>query len=91
MFYTRLRFVRPRHPLARLAALVLGVLAIGVALMLGAIVLALLLAGGALWLVWRKVRDGLTGAPAPRAAPTPGVIDGEFEVLSQPRAPQRPN
>ncbi len=82
MFHTSLRFARPRHPLARLAVLVIGVLAVGVALMLGAIVLALLLAGGALWFAWRKLRYGMRGSTAPPAA-TSSVIDGEFKVLPQ--------
>lgn len=89
MFHTSLRFARPRHPLARLAWLVIGVLAVGVALMLGAIVLALLLAGGAMWLAWRKLRDGMAGTPAAAPTPPPGVIDGEFKVLSPGFDPRR--
>lgn len=90
MIRTSFHLPRPRHPLARLAWLAIGVVAIASALLLGAIVLAVLVVGGALWMLWRNLRSVLGGQAAmrPSTSPASGVIDGEFTVL--PHAPQTP-
>ncbi len=86
MIRTSFRIPRPRHPLARLAWIAVGIVAAAAALVLGAIVLAVLVAGGAAWMLWRTLRGMLRG-DAPAAAPTArqaGVIDGEFTVVARP-------
>ena len=85
MIRTVFRIPRPRHPLARLAWIVVGALAALAALVLGALVLTVLVAGGAAWMLWRALR----GTPRPDAnAQTPrtppGTLDGEFTVLPRP-------
>ena len=87
MIRTVFRIPRPRHPLARLAWVVLGAIAALMALVLGAIVLAVLVAGGAAWMLWRALRGSprpaaRTNAQAPQTPP--GTLDGEFTVLPRP-------
>jgi len=86
MIHTSFRIPRPRHPLARLAWIVVGALAALAALVLGAIVLAVLVAGGAAWMLWRALRGSpsapRTNASAPHAPPD--TLDGEFTVLPRP-------
>lgn len=82
MIRTRFHIPRPRHPLARLVWIAVGAVAAAAALVLSAIVLAVLVAGGAAWLLWRALRGAMHGASA--ATPQPGVIDGEFTVLRSP-------
>lgn len=91
MIHTSFHLPRPRHPLARLAWLAIGVVAIASALLLGAIVLAVLVAGGALWMLWRSLRSVLGSHAATPASTSPasGVIDGEFTVLPHAAPTQR--
>ena len=85
MIRTVFRIPRPRHPLARLAWIVVGALAALAALVLGAIVLAVLVAGGAIWMVWRALRGSTPPPAATQATQTPpDTLDGEFTVLPRP-------
>lgn len=86
MIRTSFRIPRPRHPLARLAWIVAGALAALAALVLGALVLAVLVAGGAVWMLWRALRGSSRPSPVnAEATPTPpDTLDGEFTVLPRP-------
>jgi len=86
MIRTVFRIPRPRHPLARLAWVVVGAIAALAALVLGAIVLAVLVAGGAAWMLWRALRGSPRPSPAGAQAtqPPPDTLDGEFTVLPRP-------
>lgn len=86
MIRTSFRIPRPRHPLARLAWIVVGALAALSALVLGAIVLAVLVAGGAAWMLWRALRGSTPPSPAKAEAPRAptDTLDGEFTVLQRP-------
>lgn len=86
MIRTVFRIPRPRHPLARLAWIAVGAVAALAALVLGAIVLAVLVAGGALWMLWRALRGSARPSPATAEAPRApaDTLDGEFTVLPRP-------
>ena len=86
MIRTVFRIPRPRHPLARLVWIVVGAIAAIAALVLGAIVLAVLVAGGALWMLWRALRNSTQAPPANAETPRApaDTLDGEFTVLSRP-------
>lgn len=83
---------RPRHPLARVAAALLGIAVFGALLVFGLIALGVLIAvGGALMLVraWRgrhgsgRHRTPASG-PSDRGRPS-GVIEGEYVVVHEHR------
>lgn len=92
MIRTSFFLPRPRHPLARLAFVAFGAIAIACALVLGAFVFAAIVLIGAAWMLWRSLRAAFTGATpaaasaAAAAAPRAdtGVIDGQFTVLKPP-------
>lgn len=88
MFHGPFRVFRPRHPLARLAAAVLGILAVVLLIALGTFVLVALLVGGGVFMLVNALRTARRprGAP-PRAAPA-GVIEGEFTVVADRAAPR---
>ncbi len=73
---------RPRNPLARLLGGLLGILAVAAVLALGLVALAALVTGGALYWLYRALRPPRKGAASASAAPVPGIIDGEFRVIS---------
>lgn len=87
MFYgTSFRVFRSRHPLARLATGVLGVVAVLLLVTVGMFALAALAIGGGLFLLVNALRQGGrpmagTSRPADSAAHAPGVIEGEYTVV----------
>ncbi len=78
---------RPRHPLARLLSLLLGLAVVGVLLVFGLMVAGVLLVGGVILLALRQWKQ----APAPvkpvvgPAKDQPAVLEGEFRVLDHGR------
>ncbi|HNR92581.1 MAG TPA: hypothetical protein PKO41_09165 [Dokdonella sp.] len=80
---------RPRHPLARLLAGVLALLALAAVIALGVFALAALIVGGLLWWGINAVRRTFGAPPAPVQSATSEVIDGEFTVVQV--RPQRPS
>lgn len=78
---------RPRHPLARLLSLLLGVAVLGVLLVFGLVVAGVLLVGGIVLLAVRQWKRG--SAPSRRGAAhatrQPDVLEGEFVVIRQGR------
>ncbi|MFI4969042.1 MAG: hypothetical protein ACHP7D_02470 [Lysobacterales bacterium] len=85
MLHGSFRTFRLRHPLARAAVGVVGVIAALVLVAVGAVALvALAVVGGALLLVnaWRR-RSSASAPNGATATATPaGVIEGEFRVVS---------
>lgn len=86
MYSATFRMLRPRHPLARLAVALLGVVVVVALLALSLFAVAALAIGGGLFLLVGAVRRLLKPAAVPRAAPraaaaTPGVIEGEYTVV----------
>jgi hypothetical protein len=78
---------RPRHPLLRLLAAVVGLAALLVLLAFGLFAAVAIAIGGALVLFANALRSS-RGADAPPAAASPaGVIEGEFKVVQEPRRP----
>jgi hypothetical protein len=92
MFHVAFRALRSRHPLARLVAGVLSIVAVLALLALGTFVLVALLVGGALLLIVNAFRSAsrprADAPPAPAPAP-PGVIEGEFTVVGGERVVTR--
>lgn len=78
---------RPRHPLARVLSLLLGVAVLGVLLVFGLVVAGVLLVGGIVLLAVRQWKQGRapTKPLAPHAKPQPAVLEGEFVVIRQDR------
>lgn len=76
---------RARHPLTRIASGLLGMAAAAVMLVFGMVAIAVLLAGGALFVLWRYWNRGQPDATRSAAAPAPKIIDGEFVVIRQGR------
>lgn len=96
MVHALFRAARSRHPLARLAMGILGVLVVALFVMVGVFALGALAIGGALLLLvnaLRKPRRAHASATTGGAAqPTPpGVIEGEFTVLSAKPAAHDPS
>jgi hypothetical protein len=79
----------PRNPLARLAGGILALLAVAAVLVLGVFALAAFVVGGSLMWLYRALRAPARPAPAAAEAPPPGVIDGEFTVVSARPEPTR--
>lgn len=72
----------PRHPLARLALGLAGVVLLGFFTVFGLVVAAIVLAAFAL----RRLYLGLRGRPPANARPVdPNVIEGEFSVVEKTR------
>ena len=84
------RTFRPRHPLARIAVAVLGVVVVAGFIALSLFAIVALAIGGGLFLLLKALR----GTPRPAAAAAaasrgsaPGVIEGEYVVVQS--APAR--
>jgi uncharacterized membrane protein len=86
MFQPRFRLLRSRHPLVRLLGGLAGLLAVALVLALGLFALVALAIGGAAWLIVNALRASARPAPASTAKapaqPAPGVIEGDFTVVS---------
>lgn len=87
MYLGSFRTFRPRHPLARLATAVLGVIAVLILVTVGLFAVAALVIGGGAFLLINALRG--TPRPAasaeappqgPRRSPS-GVIEGEYTVV----------
>lgn len=78
---------RPRHPVARLLSLLLGMAVLGVLLVFGLVVAGVLLVGGIVLLAVRQWKQGSQPARrnAANAAHQPDVLEGEFVVIRQGR------
>ncbi len=96
MVHGLFRAARSRHPLARLAMGVLGVIVVLLFVTVGMFALAALVIGGALLLLVNALRS----TPRPRASAGPGaaappaapdVIEGEFKVVSVTPAQRDPS
>ncbi|NCT67716.1 MAG: hypothetical protein GXC76_08735 [Rhodanobacteraceae bacterium] len=72
---------RPRHPLARLAIALLGVIAVAGLLTLGVFALAAFVLGGALFALVNALRQALRPRAATSPPPPAGIIEGEFTVV----------
>jgi hypothetical protein len=84
MFQARFRAFKPRHPLARLLAAIVGVLAVAALITLGLFALVALAIGGALFMLVNALRAPARPHAAASAAgrtAAPGVIEGEFSVV----------
>ena len=100
MFYGSFRLFRSRHPAARFAKALIGLVAVFAMIALGMFAVAALAIGGGVFLLLQALRSvagpartapgqtspGQTPQPQPATAP-PGVIEGEFTVV--PAAPVR--
>jgi hypothetical protein len=81
MYY---QFRMPRHPLARLAAAVIGAIVLIAAFTIGLFAFAALAVVGAVWLLVRSLWPASVTAPTrPTRSPQPDVIEGEFTVVEQ--------
>ncbi len=81
------RLFRPRHPLARLALALVGIVVIGAFLALSLFALAALLIGGAAFVLIGKLRrmfnpQAQPVEPVHRAAS--GIIEGDYTVVQMP-------
>ncbi|MEO5811202.1 MAG: hypothetical protein ABIU96_05475 [Rhodanobacter sp.] len=77
---------RPRHPLARVLSLVVGLALLGLLLIFGLLAAGILLVGGSALLVWRYwTRKRQIAAPSANVTASPDaqpkVLEGEFVVL----------
>lgn len=87
MVHRLFRMAHSRHPLARAAIAVLGVIVVVLFVTVGVFALAVLIVGGALLLLVNALRSK-PGSPRPVPANTPDVIEGEFKVVSATPAPR---
>jgi hypothetical protein len=93
MYLGSFRTFRPRHPLARIAMAVLGVIAVLVLVTLGLFAVAALAIGGGVFLLVSALRGTLRPAAPAQASPQQaqrarsGVIEGEYTVVES--APAR--
>lgn len=87
MYFAMPSLRRSRHPLLRALSVLIGVALIGVLLVFGLMVAAVLLVGGGLWLAVRQWRQGRMPGSTTTAAGTsqPAVLEGEFVVIRQGR------
>jgi hypothetical protein len=75
----------PRHPLARFALGLAGLVLLGLFGLIGLLIAAVALAGYAFRRLWLR----LSGAPpAARRPRDPDVIEGEFRVVEQSQLPR---
>ena len=82
---------RSRHPLVRLASVLLGLALLGLLLFFGLLAAGVLLVGGSvllLWRYWTRARRA-TFAKATNRAAKPPVLEGEFVVLRNERPTAR--
>ena len=90
MFQARFRAFRPRHPLLRLLAGAIGLVAVIALVTLGLFALVALAIGGALFMLVNAVRTPKRAPAAGADRPaTPGIIEGEFSVVPGSPAPGR--
>jgi membrane protein implicated in regulation of membrane protease activity len=83
MFYS---FRMPRHPLARLAAAVVGAVVLVALFTVGLFAFAFLVVAGAIWLLARTRWPGDRPALRARAQPAaPEILEGEFTVVEDAR------
>lgn len=78
-------FQPPRHPLARLALGVAGLVLLGFFTVFGVVVAAIVLASLALRRLWLNLSGQRPDTG--RQAASPDIIEGEFSVIEKPRAP----
>ena len=78
---------RPRHPIARVLSLLVGVAVIGVLMLFGLVVAGVLLVGGSVLLACRYWTRGraINQPAAAQNAHQPQTLEGEFVVLRQGR------
>lgn len=81
---------RTRNPLARLLAAVVGAVVLVAVLAFGLFAAAALLVGGAVVLLVNALRAPRAAAGASSPPPQPGIIEGEFTVVSDTRADRQP-
>lgn len=76
---------QPRHPLARVLSLLIGVAVLGVLLVFGLVVVSILLVGGVALLALRRWKQGKprVSTGAPQASHKPEVLEGEFVVVQR--------
>lgn len=79
----------PKNPLARLVGGILALLAVAAVLVLGVFALAAFVVGGSLLWLYHTLRAPSRPATSADPAPPPGVIDGEFTVVSARPDPTR--
>ena len=87
MVHVLFRAARSRHPLARLAIGVLGILVVALFVTVGMFALGALAIGGALLLLVNALRaprrpHASAGPGTTTQSTLPGVIEGEFTVVS---------
>lgn len=75
---------RSRNPLVRALSLIIGLAVVGVLMVFGVVVLAVLVIGGGAFLVWRQWK--LRHQPRPATAVRGDVLEGEFVVLDRQHA-----
>ena len=82
---------RTRNPLVRAIALVVGAAALVVVVAFGLFAAGALVVGGAIVLLVKALTrpSPTVAAPSARAAAAGGVIEGEFKVIDDTRAPVR--
>ncbi len=96
MVHALFRAARSRHPLARLAMGVLGIVVVALFVTVGVFALAALAVGGALLLLVNAMRaprrpPAAAGPGTATQSTPPGVIEGEFKVVSEPPAARNPS
>ena len=94
MFYVSSRGLKFRHPLARLLAGVVGLLIALLLVTVGLFAFAALAVGGLIFLLINAFRSPEGTRTPRRTAPSqnapPGVIEGEFTVVSNDRSRHPP-
>ena len=86
MYFSMSSMRRPRHPLARLLSLLIGLAVISVLLVFGLVVAGVLLVGGGVLLALRQWKLARRVRPAQAdSAHQPAVLEGEFVVIRQNR------
>lgn len=93
MYFTSFRLHRPRHPLARLAFTLLGLVVVVALLALSLFAVAALAIGGLVFLLVSALRKAMTtpGGQAPPQQAAAGVIEGEYTVVGTAGAPRGPS
>lgn len=81
MIHATRHWLKSRHPLARIAAAALALVVVCVLLVVGFAVFALLVVGGAAFMLVRALRTTYAARPATPRANAPGTIEGEFVVV----------
>jgi hypothetical protein len=76
---------RSRNPLLRALSLIVGLAVVGVLMVFGVVVLAVLVVGGGALLAWRQWKMA-RGTVRPPAAVRGDVLEGEFVVLDRQHA-----